>query len=162
MQLAAHAQGIAVSHEHAAPTQQREGPVDVVAAHAVEDRVESAGFGPTNHLHEILSAIVDRRCAVFGQDRVFALGSDPIHLEVGKPAEIQKRSPAPAARADDEHLVARFDFRGSMQCLVRRDVVQRYRDRFGWIEGWRNWNDLVFRKVDILGIASESSDMPPL
>ena len=66
----------------------------------MEDCVESSGFGLTNHLHEILSAIVDRRCTIFGQDGVFSLGRDRIHREVSKPAELQERCPDPATRAE--------------------------------------------------------------
>src|SRR5208283_2455217 len=42
-----------------------------------------------------------------------------------------------------------------MQSLIRCEVVQHQGDCFGWIEGRRNRNELVFTKVDILGIPSD-------
>src|SRR5262249_7646472 len=122
------------------------------ATDAVKDDVHARAREAVSFFHEILVLVINRYSAQVGTGKRPARGTGTVHLQACEAPKLQECRTDPACRGVNQRALARSDVSGTMQHLVRRDVVQHEADRLGGVQpGWHR-NQFPLRQADELRV----------
>src|SRR5437868_4160356 len=118
------------------------------AANAVKDDVYTLTREVVNFFHEVLTLVVNWDTAQLGNGGRTSRGTGAVHLQPRQSPKLQECRAYAACRAVNQRALARSDLSGTIQHLVRRDVVQHEADSLGGVQpGWHG-NQFASRQAD--------------
>src|SRR5262245_35116233 len=118
------------------------------ATDAVKDDVYALARKAVNFVHEVLMLVVDWETAQVGNGRRPSRSTGAVHIQLGEPPELQSCRADPTCRAINQHALARSDMSGTMQHLIRCDVVQHEADSLGGVQPRWHRNQFTLRQAN--------------